>query len=67
MTLVSQAHTLSALFKSNLGSFMSRLQGQAGKSEAGDIEALLTDLDLIISNQKQLNELLQRGKTKSGV
>ncbi len=46
---------------------MSRLQGQAGKSEAGDIEALLTDLDLIISNQKQLNELLQRGKTKSGV
>lgn len=61
-SLEAQVKCLSATFKSNLGSFLSRVQQQANAIDAsGDIETLLTDLDKVISNQKQLSELIQKG------
>lgn len=64
MTLLSEIRALNALFKSNLGAFMSKLQANAAKEPAeqeANIESLLTHLDLIISNQKELGDLIQRG------
>lgn len=65
-----QVKALSFIFKSNLGTFLSKVQQQANTENlekekghnSGDIESLLTDLDRVISNQKQLSELIQNGK-----
>lgn len=68
MTLLSEIRALNALFKSNLGAFMSKLQANAAKEPAeqeANIESLLTHLDLIISNQKELGDLIQRGNWSS--
>ncbi len=62
MTLVSQIRSLNALFKTNLGAFMSKLQGIDSQPSEQDMESLLSHLDLIISNQKELGDLIQRGK-----
>ena len=60
-----QVKSLSSTFKKNLGSFLSRVQQQAvSENEATDIEGLLTDLDRVISNQKELSDLIQKGKTR---
>lgn len=61
MTLLSEIRSLNAVFKSNLGAFMSKLQGSSEQPSEQDIEVLLTHLDLIISNQKELGDLIQRG------
>lgn len=60
MPLDDQVKSLSSTFKSNLGTFLSRVLQQS-KAENVDIEALLTDLDRVISNQKELSELIQKG------
>lgn len=62
MSLDEQVKSLSSIFKSNLGTFLSRVLQQANAENATvDIEALLTDLDRVISNQKELSELIQKG------
>lgn len=62
MSLDDQVKSLSSVFKSNLGTFLSRvLQQSNAENAAVDIEVLLTDLDRVISNQKQLSELIQKG------
>lgn len=61
-SLDSQVKSLSSTFKRNLGTFLSRVQQQAvAENSADDIEGLLTDLDRVISNQKELSELIQKG------
>jgi hypothetical protein len=61
--LNDQVKSLSLVFKRNLGNFLSRVQQQANlENGTTDIEGLLTDLDRVISNQKQLSELIQKGK-----
>ena len=63
LPLDSQVKALSSIFKSNLGTFLSRVQQQAtAENGSTDIESLLTDLDRVISNQKELSELIQKGK-----
>ncbi len=62
--LDGQVRALSFTFKSNLGTFLSKVQQQANaenSKDSSDIESLLTDLDRVISNQKQLSELIQNG------
>jgi hypothetical protein len=62
LPLDSQVKALSSTFKSNLGTFLSRVQQQAiAENGSTDIESLLTDLDRVISNQKELSELIQKG------
>lgn len=62
-SLGCQVKALSSIFKANLGTFLSRVQQQAtAENGANDIETLLTDLDRVISNQKELSELIQKGK-----
>ena len=63
MTLLAEIRSLNALFKSNLGAFMSKLQGISTQPSEEDMETLLVQLDLIISNQKELGGLIQRGKS----
>ena len=64
MSLDDQVKILSSAFKSNLGTFLSRVLQQANTENATvDIEALLTDLDRVISNQKELSELIQKGNS----
>ena len=61
-SLNNQVKSLSSAFKSNLGTFLSRVQKEATTENGpADIETLLTDLDRVISNQKELSELIQRG------
>jgi len=61
-TLNDQVKSLSLVFKRNLGTFLSRVQQQANNENGStDIEGLLTDLDRVISNQKELSELIQKG------
>ena len=65
-SLDGQVKSLSFTFKSNLGTFLSKVQQQANagnskEKDSSDIESLLTDLDRVISNQKQLSELIQNG------
>lgn len=63
LPLDNQVKALSSTFKSNLGTFLSRVQQQAtAENGSTDIESLLTDLDRVISNQKELSELIQKGK-----
>lgn len=64
LPLDSQVKALSSTFKKNLGSFLSRVQQQASDETgaSADIEGLLLDLDRVISNQKELSELIQKGK-----
>lgn len=64
LPLDSQVKSLSSTFKKNLGIFLSRVQQQAANETGApaDIEGLLTDLDRVISNQKELSELIQKGK-----
>lgn len=63
-SLGDQVKSLSSIFKTNLGTFLSRVQQQAAAENGStDIEGLLTDLDRIISNQKELSELIQKGKS----
>lgn len=62
MSLDHQVNNLSSIFKSNLGTFLSRALQQANSENSNtDIESLLTDLDRVISNQKELSELIQKG------
>lgn len=62
MSLDDQVKSLSLIFKSNLGTFLSRVSQQANAEHSSvDIESLLTDLDRVISNQKELSELMQKG------
>ena len=62
MALNDQVKSLSSTFKTNLGNFLSRVLQQANTENGTvDIEALLTDLDRVISNQKELSELIQKG------
>ena len=64
MSLDDQVKSLSSTFKSNLGIFLSRVLQQANsESSTVDIETLLTDLDRVISNQKELSELIQKGNS----
>ena len=61
-TLNDQVKSLSLVFKRNLGTFLSRVQQQANNENGStDIEGLLTDFDRVISNQKELSELIQKG------
>ncbi len=61
-SLGEQVKSLSSVFKTNLGTFLSRVQQQAtAENGAADIESLLTDLDRVISNQKELSEMIQKG------
>lgn len=65
LPLDNQVKALSSTFKSNLGTFLSRVQQQStAENGATDIESLLTDLDRVISNQKELSELIQKGTIK---
>jgi hypothetical protein len=72
MSLLQDSKGLSATFKKNLGTILARIQKQhelevaQADSSAVDsqahVEALLGDVDRIISDQKQLSDLIQNGK-----